>query len=303
MSKKVYFCNNCRKKIEKVQQLLFVEESKRGFCSENCIVEFFSPYMEYFDHQELEYRHMFNLDSNEVPSDTFSRKDLFDQVLYAPTEVWLEKNEIQEEFYTHILQYGEHKDLFYIVICTYFEGEPSFVYFKTVTRSKDLLNLYRKIKRLDTSLAEGTSEKAQEESFAHEKEHDQGLEEINLPSEIVDELELKKSEYLATYLEKRKDSDFALEDFPNYDKYIGLTLDDADEEFAQVDAAGDDTMTFIKSFQVGSLSFFYVVCCLKMTVPNMNEKVMIPIISFPSTDKEIYRHYAVGEKKNSKLKS
>lgn len=300
MSKKVYFCTNCRKRVDKVQSLLFVEESKRGFCSENCIVDFFSPYMEAFDHEELEYRHMLALESSEVGAVLFQNRELFDQVLYEPTEVWYEKNEIHEEYFTHILNFGDKKDLYYIITCTYFEGEPSFVFFKTVTKSLKLVDMYRKQKRMDEKLS-ATDDK--QTSIGTEEIDDDSLEEINLPSELVEDLELKKSEYLALYLERRSEEDIELEEFPTYDQFLGLTLDDPDEEYLNEDEAGDEIMTFIKSFQMNGKSFFYIASCIRMAIPNMKEKVMIPILSFPSNDQELYKFYAVGVKKNGKLTS
>lgn len=303
MSKKVYFCTSCRKKVEKVQNLLFVEESKRGFCSENCIVEFFSPYMEVFDREELEYRHMAGLESSEVGAELFQDKELFDQVLYSPTEIWYEKNEIQEEFYTHILNFDDDKEMFYIITCSYFEGEPSFVFFKSVTKSKELVNRYRRQKRMDDKIV---SNETNLESFSHEEvdSADEGeLDEINLPAELVEDLELKKSEYLADFLERRKDDDIEIEKFLEYDQYLNLTLEDPDEEYLQEDSSGDKIMTFIKSFQMSGKSFFYIACCVKLTLNSITEKVMIPVLTFPSTDSDLYKFYAVGEKKNGKLKS
>lgn len=303
MSKKVYFCTSCRKRVDKVQGLLFVEESKRGFCSENCIVDFFSPYMEIFDNEELEFRHMAGLESSEVGAETFQNKELFDQVLYDPTEVWYEKNEIQEEFYTHIFNYGEEKQFYYIATCSYFEGEPSFVFFKTVTKSLELVNRYRKLKRMDDKIINNEVEL---DPFIKEEVEDkleEGLEEVNLPADLVEDLELKKSEYLADFIERRNDSDIEIELFTEYEQYLNLTLDDPDEEYMQEDDAGDEIMTFIKSFQMNGKSFFYIACCVKLTLVQVKEKVMIPILSFPSIDQELYKFYAVGAKKNGKLKS
>ena len=92
MSKKLYFCTSCRKKIPKVDQLLFVEESKRGFCSEDCIVSFFTPYMKHFDQEEVSFRENLGLNP-EMDANLFQDKELFEQVLYNPSEVWIEKND------------------------------------------------------------------------------------------------------------------------------------------------------------------------------------------------------------------
>lgn len=303
MSKKVYFCTSCRKRVEKVQNLLFVEESKRGFCSENCIVEFFSPYMEVFDQEELEFRHMVGLESSEVGAEIFQNKEIFDQVLYLPSEIWYEKNEIQEEYYTHILNFGDSKELFYIIVCSYFEGEPSFVFFKTVTKSQDLVNKYRKLKRMDDKIVQSEIDSHSSAQSKVVVEEEEGLEDINLPAEFVEDLELKKSEYLADFIEKRQNTDIALEKFLEYDQYLNFTLEDADEEYLREDDSGDEVMTFIKSFQMQGKSFFYIACCIKLTLPQNREKVMIPILAFPSTDHELYTFYAVGKKKNGKLKN
>ena len=39
------------------------------------------------------------------------------------------------------------------------------------------------------------------------------MEEINLPANIVEDLELKKSEYLADFLERRSEDDIEIEKF------------------------------------------------------------------------------------------
>lgn len=297
LAKKSYFCTSCRKKVDKVQQLLFVEESKRGFCSEDCIVDFFTPYMESFDRQELEFRHILGLPSSEVGAEIFQNRELFDQVLYEAEEVWYEKNEINEEFYTHILRTGQNNKQFYIIICSYFEGEPSFVFFKTVTSNTKLVDMYRQNRRLD--------EKVNLDSTVEDisSDEEQNLDEINLPAELVEDLELKKSECLAQLLERRVDTDIAIDDYPKYDQFLSLTLEDADEEYTSSDESGDTVITFIKSFHMNGKSFFYIATCISLELQNVSETVMIPILSFPSVDNNLYKYYAVGEKKNSKLKN
>lgn len=312
-SKKLYFCTSCRKKIAKVQDLLFVEESKRGFCSESCIVEFFSPYMENYDNEELENRHMLGLESSEVGVETFQDKELFDRILYTPDEVWFEQSELKEEYYTHILKYGPNLNLFYILTCSYFEGEPAFVYFKTVTQDLKLVELYRKGVSMNDKLYDSEADNDVEEDNSADREgkielqsslkDTEILDEVNLPADVVEDLDLKKSEYLAVLLERRKESDIPFEDFLDYDKYIAATLEDADDEFKDEDAAGDLIMTFIKSFQISGESFFYIVSCMEVTIPSLGQNAMIPILSFPSNDADLYTFYAVGEKKNGKLKN
>ena len=142
MSKKLYFCNACRCNIPKIEDLLFVEESKRGFCSEKCIIDFFKPYMISFENEEIQVRETLDIEPGEVDLQIFQDKNLFEEVLYNAQEVRVEKNDLYEEFYTHI--HPIHDGMYYILICSYYEGEPAFVFFKTITKNLDLLKFYQK---------------------------------------------------------------------------------------------------------------------------------------------------------------
>jgi len=288
MSKKLYFCTSCRKKIPKVDQLLFVEESKRGFCSEDCIVEFFSPYMKSLDAEEVSFRESLGLEP-EIDAVLFQDKSLFEEALYNPKEVWLEKNDLQEEYYTHITPISDNK--FFILICSYYEGEPAFVFFKTITSSVDLVQFYKR-----DSLVEGERGAAEPEAAELDV-----MEEISLPSEIVEDIDLKKSEHLASLLERRKETDISFEEYGLYDDYITLTLDDPDDEFQSEDNAGDSIYTFIKSFQKEGQAFFYIVICLRVNIPGGDDSALMPVITFPSIDDDLYTFYAVGDKKNKRI--
>lgn len=300
MTKKLYFCTACRKKVNKIENLLFVEESKRGFCSEACIINFFSPYMEAFDKEELKQRELLGLNSSEGDIGIYQDKNLFEKVLYTPTEIWLEKNEIGEEFYTHILKINEED--YFIVICTYYEGEPAFVYFKTITKSLKLLKYYQREVYLDQNDINKNIYQSDKGSDLSEGDKEL-LDEIQLPAEIVEDIDLKKSELLAELLERRSDTDIPFENYPDYDDYLSLTLDDADDEFQSEDKSGDDIITFIKSFKKDNKAFFYIAICLRVTIPTTNDIALLPVLSFPSTDESLYTHYAVGEKKNNRLTS
>jgi hypothetical protein len=289
MSKRLYFCNNCRKRINNIEDLLFVEESKRGFCSENCIVNFFTPYMETFDHEEVNIREALGIELGEVNVEVYQNRSHFEETLYGPKEVWLEKNELQEEFFTHINPVGN--GLFYILICSYYEGEPSFVFFKTITKSTDLVQHYQKGKAVEDD----------EENVENQSISKNSLDEVSLPVEVVDDIDQKKSEYLADLLERKKEIDISFEEYPLYDDYITLTLDEPDHEYHSEDKAGDKIFTFIKSFQKNGQSFFYIVICLRIDIPESDNSALMPVITFPSIDDDLYKFYAVGEKKISRL--
>jgi len=295
MSKKLYFCNCCRVKVPKIESLLFVEESKRGFCSENCIVKFFTPYMEAFDAEEVLLREGLGILPDEVEPDIFHDKVLFEEALYGSSEVWSEKNDLGEEFFTHIhpLEGG----LFYILICSYYEGEPAFVFFKTLTASIDLVGAYKRGSKYDNDALIDVSD---DEDLELETT-DGKLEDISLPAEIIEDMDLKKSEYLADLLDRRKETDISFEKFPMYDDYITLTLDEPDSEFQITDDAGDRIYTFIKSFQKNGEAFFYIVICLSVEIPGSKDRALMPVVTFPSIDDELYKFYAVGDKKNRRI--
>lgn len=297
MTKKLYFCTACRKKVNKIEELLFVEESKRGFCTEACIINFYSPYMEFFDKEEVNRRELLGIDVSESDSGLYQDKELFEKVLYSPDEVWLERNELNEEYYTHILKMD--KGAHFILICSYYEGEPAFVYFKSITYNLDLVKLYQKEIYIDQETINKHSD-PEDLDIMTDKEL---LDEIQLPRDLADDIDLKKSEFLAILLERRSDDDIAFEEYPLYDDYLSLTLDDADDEYHNEDDAGDEFMTFIKSFKKENKAFFYIALCLQVTIPTTNEVALLPVLSFPSTDENLYKFYAVGERKNNRLTS
>lgn len=296
MTKKLYFCTSCRKKVNKIENLLFVEESTRGFCCEDCIVEFYAPYMEYFDKEEVAYREQLGLNVSEVDISLYQDRDLFEKVLYSPDEVWLEKSELNENYYTHI--YKLKNDSYFILICTYYEDEPAFVFFKTITKSSELIKLYRKTEKIDADIAK-TDDFHGHNTDKHEDV--EVIDEVQLPAELIEDIELKKSEHLALLLERRDDSDIDFEKYPLYDDYLSLTLEDPDDEFHGEDEAGDHIITFIKSFKRDEVSFYYVAICLQVDIPGTEDIALLPVLSFPSKDDDLYTHYAVGEKKNTRI--
>lgn len=315
MSKHLFLCTQCRKKLEDVDQCLFVDQStNRPFCSESCIMEFHAPYMESFEREELEHRHFLSLGTEQELDSYYQRHDLFQLTLNNPEEVWFEKNGIGEEYYTHISSFDvDGGKIFYILVCSYFENAPSFVFFKCISANEKLARFFKtgNLKKAQGSPALAMDEvPSKEASFAPKESEDFTYEvedaqaQIQIPQESLEDLELKKSEYLAMLLEKRDDSDIPFERFNEYDEYLSLTIEDPDETFSGEDESGDEIRTYIKSFKANGKAFYYVAICLKIPVKDSQEhEALLPIISFPSTDQELYKVYAVGERVEPKLKS
>jgi hypothetical protein len=296
MTKKLYFCASCRKSVNKIEELLFVEESDRGFCCEDCIVDFYTPYMEFFDKEEINLREQLGLVPSEVDIGLYQDKELFEKVLYTPDEIWLEKSELNEKYHTHILKIDNNN--YFILTASYYESEPAFVFFKTITNSLELVKMYRRGEKIDPHL-EKTDDFQGHNSEKHEEV--EVLDEVQLPAEIIEDIELKKSEHIALLLERRKESDIDFEKYPLYDDYLSLTLEDPDDEFHGEDEAGDNIMTFIKSFKKSEDAFFYIAICLQVDIPGTDEVALLPVLSFPSNDDDLYTFYAVGNRKNNRI--
>jgi len=62
----IYFCNQCKKIITALEDLLFVEDGvSRGFCSEKCIEQFFMPIVQYFEKMEKNLRSLLRVDDRD----------------------------------------------------------------------------------------------------------------------------------------------------------------------------------------------------------------------------------------------
>lgn len=292
MSKEVYICCQCKKQVPLAEDLLFVEEfSYRGFCRESCIITFFEPYMQAFVLNEESVRKEIKC----FEDFQFSEANYQDTVIENPDEIWKEINGLGETYYTHILNTSfEGEEYSIIYICFHYEGQASFILHRVVTQNETLLNYYRSGDRVD----KGKSVNSLESENLEEVESN-----VEIPSEILEEIELKKSQYLADLLDKRKDSDIAYEDFLKYESYLSLTLDDPDDVFQHENDSGDNILTYVKSFQYNGKSFFYMIICWSFDLDKVADNVLVPVLAFPSLDNDLYNEFAVGDKLDEKLKN
>jgi len=286
MIKKLFFCEQCRKQLEDVSLIHFVEDhSDRGFCSETCILDFYRPYMQALEDEEHQFRQELNMNDNEGHSEILGSDHYLQLALNSPSETWRVENDLNQKFYTHILQIQiDSKDFFIILICSHIDGAPSFVFYRTLTSSMDLLKKYQRDHLLVIN--------EQEDEFLSQEE-----DETDLGQEIIEQIEFKKSFLLADMLEKRMPNDIGFEKFPEYDQYLELTLKSPDEIYEFEDDEGDILHTCIKSYQLGEKSFFYILIAMPYGGGNDGEGiVMVPILGFPSNDKTLYPKYAIGKR-------
>ena len=290
MNKIPHFCTNCKIKVHSIDELLFVEETTtKGFCSEKCIMQFYTPYLSFFSDLEIKFKESLKIDEFEDYTDMYSDPRLLGDVTDLPDETFEYKDEVEVSYHLHI-KYFSKEDIYYIIICTHYDKKPAFIYFKLLTKSLKLVEKYREYFN---------------QSFLESGSSDQGLDAIDIPDDTLEELEQKKSEHLALLIERRKNSDIPFETFNIYDDYLTLTLEDPDQVFHFEDDAGDKLTNYIKTFKKAGQEFYYVVTCSKVEIKDkeLTKLALLPVISFPSIDKELYKYYAIGESKTSRLKN
>lgn len=294
----LYFCEKCRIQVLDASELHFVEEgSDRGFCSENCILDFYKPYMLRFEQEEQEWRKELMLGAEKNCEQLLTSDDHLQKTLDEPSEVFVFETNTGQLFHTHINELQVNGELYFsILIVSYIEGSPSFVFYRTLTQSQGLTALYRR-----GDFVEPSKDVQKEQSELLSTMTD---EEIELAEEILDEVESKKSMLLADLLMKRSDNDIDFERFHYFDKYLELTTAAPDEVYEFIDDHGDKLFTNIKSFKLDEEFFFYIV----FTLPYKNKQgvqssVQVPVLGFPSNDKDLYSVYAQGTALNEKLKN
>lgn len=271
--------------MDSIDQVLVVEEFySRPFCSESCIVDYFRPLMLDLDRQDLELR--LSLGVKEKFDHKLLKDDpnLLNLMISNPDEVLVTTNDLGEEFYT-VFKTVDHKELkIYLVgIFFYYEDNVSLMLFNTATGDRKLAEAY----------ADG-----------EDPSKEDPLDQYEIDPEILEDLEQKKSEQLSELLTRRSDHDIPFEKFPLYDQFLKLTLNDPDEVYEnKVDF--DLIHTYIKSYQHKNLgSFYYVVMAIKIDEDvEGDEDVLLPILAFPSIDRELYKYYKLGHKVSGSLKN
>jgi hypothetical protein len=278
----LYFCTECKTVVTELDKLLFIEEhSSKGFCSESCIEDFYAPLITHFENLEKKTRKTLGIEEEGIHQ-KHDDKDLVEEVLSSPTEVWQIQNELRESIYHYIKHF---KDYSAIVVCTVYNKQASFVFFKTITRSKALLEEFRRPEEDEGPTPPEELNEVPEENFSEED------------FEFMQLLESKKSKLLADLLLKRKDEDISFEDFTNYESCYQECLETPDEVFESKDNEGDVFFVYIKSFIQDGANFFYIISCLKRKDMETNDEVNVfPVLAFPTNDMDLYREFRSGAK-------
>jgi hypothetical protein len=274
----LYYCCECKSVVDDLDQLLFIEaQTSKGFCSERCIEDFYHPLIAHFENLEKKIRSELSI-AHEVVRSTMDDKTLIEAVISSPSEVWENQNELRESLFTYIRHFDDYSA---IVIATVYNEEVSFVFFRTLTRSKAFLLRFRSPEK--------------EKRSPPKVDQERGFSEEDMM--FMQELENKKSRLLAELLIKRRDDDIAFEEFTDYEYCFQDCLDGPDEVFEQKDKEGDTFFVYLKSFLLDGKNFFYIITCLKRRDTETAQDVHVfPVLAFPTLDMELVREFRGGFK-------
>jgi hypothetical protein len=277
----IYYCNECKKIVENVSSLLFVEQgSNRGFCSEDCIEDFYSPLILFFESEIIRQRKIFDIVDEDIITEY--EDDFFvEELSRNPDEVYCLVNELKEETY---LYFKRRKDFFIMMICTRFNNEPSYIFSITKSINQKFINEFKV--GLKVNLENSKEEIEIEEDIA-----------------FLELLENKKSSLLAELLSCRSENDIPFEMFNNFEISFEETLENPDEIYELKDREGDFVFHYLKSFMDQKIgSFFYIIVGLKKIIGQSDINVY-PILTFPTKDLDLYKKFRAGTKVLSVIKN
>ena len=312
--KPIYSCAHCRSIVENLNELFFVDDKTHyGFCSEDCIEKFLAPIYKYYEGIEKELRQQYDL-VGESCEELVNDINLMEKVLKRPKEIYVLENHLGEDVYAFHTSVNEDfsKGPWLIVLCLVFEGQPSFIFVATCTGGQKFRQEFRIGRQIDDvqaflneSIEEMELPFEDEMVAAQERSSDTGeTEEIEVPQEVMDRVEQKKSELLATLLNERSSADIPYDNFHLYEQFLNATLEDPDEIYRDIDKEGEEIFTYVKAHDKEGVSFFYFVLCLNLGDDYTESgAAILPVLSFPSLDGQLSHEYRKGEKISGELKN
>ncbi len=306
-SRPIYLCSECKKIMDHLDDLLFIDEySHKGFCCEECIEDFYFPLIKHFEMVEHSLRRKHDL-VNEIPINSIIGADLIDATLINPNEVFRLTNELNETFYHFIKHFS---DFSIVIISSVYQKEASFVFLVTKTKSQGLITEFRYGEMINNWETKDDTDEDDDEIVVELEANEEFSEDFKVEDDEDDDedvifiqlLENKKSNILADVLMKRKDNDIPFEDYTGYEFCFQETLDFPDEVFEKKDKEGDLVFTYIKSFSRAQETFYYIVICLKRITKDENVNVY-PILAIPTFDMELCQEFREGTRLSGPLRN
>ncbi len=273
-------CTACGKGLKGEDRALFVEEEVgRIFCSEECITNHFQPEIDVIEKEYFKFRPKDDL----TPDEREQYAHLRWITIQEPDEVWQEKRASGDYRHTLISQFKPGvKPIWCVCICLFLRGEPSFLYMAFPTRSKTLVERFRKGKKIDwEKSSEGSSESGGDEEYAGPKTD--GLADGWSQSETL-RAEIHKT---------RKSTDIPEEEFGLYEKYLEKTLESPDELWVMEskDDGEPDRYQFIKHFPEEDAGGVYYIVTAQESEQTEHLEVMTQV---PTRDPKVVNQYRKG---------
>lgn len=279
-------CIQCERKIQKLEKILYVEEEVgRAFCSEACIVQYFTPEI---DRLEKEY---YQIAGEEGFSSDENRKlsKVRWNTLVQPEEVWREKTLNGDHRYSLITQHQLPKvPVWSVCVCLLLKGEPSFLYLSFLTKRVEVVDFYRRGEQMDSQTLAAPSASAAEtgeEAPAEPAQMGDVLADAWTPEETL----------RAQLVHLRSKDDIPYEDFERYSKCLEATLQVPDEVWTFKRQSREQSpfgmYHFLKRYPNDANPYWYVVIAR-----DTEDEDQIEIVdAFPTRDPYLVERHRVGK--------
>lgn len=288
-------CHHCEKNLQNEERALFVEEEVgRIFCTEECITQFFSAEI---DRLEKEYyKHLASGDLTDKEREKLAH--LRWMTLEEPDEVWRQKTLAGDFRYTLVSEFQPDgkKPVWYVCICLFLRGEPSFLYLAFPTKNPAMVNHYRRGERV---VWVRPDKKTRDEQRAAQAEGQEPQ-----VSAVIDGLAdgwTEEETMRAQTVQERRPDDIPAEDFQLYERQIEQALDAPDEvwSFETSDEAEPVRLFhFIKFYPVDEENelfdedpgLWFVIVARELE----NEEQIEILDAFPTRDPSLVDRYRKG---------
>jgi hypothetical protein len=229
-------CTSCGKGLQSEDRALFVEEEVgRIFCSEDCITQNFQTEIDAIEKEYFKHRPKDDLSPDEREQYAHLRWI----TIQEPDEVWREKRASGDYRYTLVSQFKPgSKAVWCVCICLFLRGEPSFLYMAFPTKSKALVERFRRGERAQFESAESME--------VSEGSEDEGDRTDGLAGDGWSQSETLRAEIHGT----RRAGDIPAEEYGLYEKLLEKTLEQPDELWIleSKDDGEPDRYHFLKLF-------------------------------------------------------
>lgn len=218
-----------------------------------------------------------------------------DQLLRRPDEVFCFEGAGGDYYYSFICHISDDKygDFSLACLCLTYDNQPSFIISATASRESRLIQNYRWGQEMENP-----------KEFHSTSDENNKKKHIEIDEQTMMDVENKKSQYLAKLIEERSPADIPIESFSLYEQYFEPTMMNPDEIYCTKDDDGDTIYTYIKAHDREGVSFYYMIVCLRLEAEyQKNTDALVPVVSFPTVDGEIYHIYRQGDLISGNLKN